>query len=98
MADLNAEVRDMLLIVPLASFVSNPSPTPFKLFGPDDRPGISASGTSPYRDRPRTLDVMIEKLMAWFVANPEMDFETAATFEDKDISKNRDPKKGKLAA
>jgi site-specific DNA recombinase len=34
------------------------------------------SNGSPYRDRPRTLDVMIEKLMVWFVENPVAVFET----------------------
>ncbi len=31
--------------------------------------------SSPYRDRPRTLDAMLDKLMAWFLAKPTVSFE-----------------------
>jgi hypothetical protein len=53
---------------------------------------------SPYRDRPRTLDAMLEKLMAWFIANPTASFEVGSTFQDKDSKGDTEPKNGTLAA
>jgi DNA invertase Pin-like site-specific DNA recombinase len=58
---------------------------------------ITSNGRA-YRGRPRTLDAMLKKLMAWFIANPTASFETASTLSDKHISAQTDTKNGKLAA
>ena len=57
-----------------------------------------ARSASPYRGRPRTLDVMIEKLMAWFIANPTASFEAGSTFPNNRSNPATDQKKGNLAA
>ncbi len=53
---------------------------------------------SPYRDRPRTLEALLKKLMAWFVANPIDPFETALTLLDKYSKDIKTLKEEKLAA
>ena len=50
-----------------------------------------------YRDRPRTLDTLLEKLMAWFIANPTAPFETMSTFADKYNLAKGNTKEGKAA-
>ena len=50
-----------------------------------------------YRGRPRTLDTLLEKLMAWFIANPAAPFETMSTFADKDNAVNGNTKERKAA-
>jgi hypothetical protein len=42
--------------------------------------------------------MMIEKLTAWFTANPTASFELASTLSDDDIGTIVNHKKGKLAA
>jgi DNA invertase Pin-like site-specific DNA recombinase len=56
------------------------------------------SNGSPYRDRPRTLGALLEKLMAWFIANPDASFEMAPTLTRKDSSDSAIFKDGKRAA
>jgi site-specific DNA recombinase len=68
--------------------------TPF----PEVANRYALANSSPYRDRPRTLDAMIDKLMAWFVENPGVSFETSATSGDKDSKDGRISKKEKSAA
>lgn len=58
----------------------------------------NSSNGRAYRDRPRTLEAMLKKLMAWFAANPTVSFEVVATLPDKHTSGKIDFKKGKLAA
>jgi hypothetical protein len=58
---------------------------------------VSSDG-SPYRDRPRTLDVLLKTLMEWFIANPTASFEVATAFPDHDTGTDTKRKKGKLAA
>jgi hypothetical protein len=56
------------------------------------------SNSSPYRDRPRTLDVLLDHLITWFTANPTASFEVGSTLSDKHSSEEIDRKKGKHAA
>jgi hypothetical protein len=53
---------------------------------------------SPYRDRPRTLDVLLDHLIAWFAANPAASFEVGSGLSDKHISGEIDLRKGNRAA
>jgi hypothetical protein len=55
---------------------------------------------SPYRDAHRTLDLMMENLVAWFTANPTPSYEeeTASTLLENHISGDADDKVRKLAA
>jgi hypothetical protein len=41
---------------------------------------------------------MIEKLMAWFIANPTASFEAGSTFPNNRSNPATDQKKGNLAA
>ena len=65
---------------------------------PDVATRSLSSDGSPYRDRPRTLDALLKKLMEWFIANPTASFEVASPFPDHDTGTNMKHKKGKLAA
>jgi len=58
------------------------------------------SDSSPTRDRHRTLDLMIENLVAWFIANPtpSHEEETASTLLENHISGDADDKARRLAA
>ena len=96
---LPAEKRDLLQIV-----TSDRTVTEKKVamalkdpFGDVANRFISSNGRA-YRDRPRTLDVLLEKLMKWFAANPTVSFETASTLSDEHTDDYVRAKKGKLAA
>jgi hypothetical protein len=58
---------------------------------------VSSNGRA-YRDRPRTLDALLKKLMVWFMTNPTASFETALSLPRKDSFGNINLKKGNLAA
>lgn len=58
---------------------------------------ISSNGRA-YRGRPRTLDVLLHKLIEWFTANPTASFEVASTLSNKDSADAIGFKKETLAA
>ncbi len=55
---------------------------------------------SPFRDRPRTLDMLVHKLTEWLEANPETSCEilSSTTPSEDDSSGEEDAKVPKLAA
>ena len=57
---------------------------------------VSSKGRA-YRGRPRTLEALLKKLLAWFVANPTASFE-APTVQGNDTSAITKLKDGKRAA
>ena len=54
--------------------------------------------SAPYRGRPRTLEALLETLMAWFIANPTASFETTANLPENYIGDEDLSKKAKRAA
>jgi hypothetical protein len=56
------------------------------------------SNGSPYRDTPRTLDVMIDNLVVWFKLNPAVNFDAASELLEDHSLKNDSRKEGKRAA
>ena len=58
---------------------------------------ISSNGRA-YRGRPRTLEMMLKKLVAWFIENPTASFERIVEHPDNDTGAVADQKEEKLAA
>ncbi len=56
------------------------------------------SNSSPHRDRPRTLEALLDKLMVWFTANPTAEFEVAAMVPIDDSGATLNQKEEKRAA
>jgi site-specific DNA recombinase len=54
--------------------------------------------SSPYRDRPRTLDALLHILVTWFTENPTASFELSTTLPENDTSADGILKLDKLAA